>query len=442
MNKLKISIAPFIRTKYSYKNMLNDRFITLIPFIIIKIFYFKEQFVYSYILVFTIYFMFSLFIKKYLKKEVFDINMILNQTTILMLILPQNLSIKYYLLSGIMLSFFDYLIGNLLNPVILVKLFFSIFLLNVNKINLMLFKYNIDNFRIKKNLFLGIFNDKEFGVILLILAIFYLKIKNNIKIRIPLITIIVTYVLFALKGYDSDLIIMSGPLLFSLVYLAADTIYSPYTKIGKIYYAVFIAILNFYLFYYTQNTDSIFIAILISNLLVPFFEENSTPISFGEKINYKKILKILLLFLMISIPIFSKVNSSDLNKIFETTVYIDRNDKIEGEVIYYSVKDIFGDKIGYITKVKYKENELLVGISLYKKIYNVIIQNENKKEILNEYKLVDKNKLFLRVLKNKENKTIDKIMLKILKDFEKYTYMYKKDLKKDIENAGATKYIE
>jgi electron transport complex protein RnfD len=442
MNKLKVSIAPFIRTKHTYRNILGDIFITLIPFIIIKLFYFKEKFLYPYSLMLLMHFLFSLFIKKIIKKDILNINLILNQVTILMLVLPSNLNIKYYLLSGIMLPFLDFLLGDILNPIIIVKLFFSIFILDFNKINLDIFRYNIDNFQLKKDLFLGILGKENFSIIFLILALFYLKLKDDIKIRIPLVAVILTYVLFILKGYDGDLIIMYGPFLFSLVYLASDTVYSPYSRIGKIYYSIFIALLNFYLFYYTKNIDSIFIAILIANLLVPFFEENSIPISFGEKINYKKVAKILILFLMISIPIFSKVTSSDLNKIFETTVYVDKQDIIEGEVIYYSVKDIFGDKTGYITKIKFKDKELLVGISLYKKIYNVLIQDKNKNELLNEYKMADKNKLFLRILKNKEKVTVDKVLLKILKDFEKYTYMYRKDLKKDIENAGATKYIE
>lgn len=109
------------------------------------------------------------------------------------------------------------------------------------------------------------------NIILLIISIIILFSQDYYKKEIPLYAFITYFSLILVYGlYKNNIILIldslfSNSVLFSYVFIASDMKTSPYTKLGKIIYAILIGIITFILYMYYPELAGIG-AILIGSL--------------------------------------------------------------------------------------------------------------------------------------------------------------------------------
>ena len=65
--------------------------------------------------------------------------------------------------------------------------------------------------------------------------------------------------------------VMSGGLLFGAVFMATDYVTSPFTAKGKLFYGIFIGLITFLIRYFGSMNEGMSFAILLGNLLTPWF---------------------------------------------------------------------------------------------------------------------------------------------------------------------------
>ena len=132
---------------------------------------------------------------------------------------------------------------------------------------------------------------KDTGAILLGFA--YLVATRTIQATIPVTIVATVFVLTALNtgsAYTALIECMSGGLLFGAVFMATDYVTSPFTTKGKLFYGVFIGLITFLIRHFGSMNEGMSYAILLGNLMTPWFNAwgHQTPLGYKKPKKAKK----------------------------------------------------------------------------------------------------------------------------------------------------------
>ena len=76
---------------------------------------------------------------------------------------------------------------------------------------------------------------------------------------------------------------MSGGLLFGAVFMATDYVTSPFTTKGKLFYGIFIGLITFLIRHFGSMNEGMSYAILLGNLMTPWFNEWGHQVALGYR---------------------------------------------------------------------------------------------------------------------------------------------------------------
>lgn len=138
------------------------------------------------------------------------------------------------------------------------------------------------------DLFLGLHGGMmgETCILAILLGLVYLLATGTIGFAIPGSIVGTVFVLswIATGSLHAALAeIMAGGLLFGAVFMATDYVTSPFTTKGKLMYGIFIGLVTFAIRYFGSMNEGMSFAILLGNLLVPWFNAWSHQIPLGYK---------------------------------------------------------------------------------------------------------------------------------------------------------------
>ncbi|MCI8275399.1 MAG: RnfABCDGE type electron transport complex subunit D [Lachnospiraceae bacterium] len=133
----------------------------------------------------------------------------------------------------------------------------------------------------------------ETCAIAILLGLAYLLIRRVINISIPASIILTVFVLalIADRSIHNALVeVMSGGLLFGAVFMATDYVTSPFNAKGRVMYGIFIGVIVFAIRRFGSMNGGVSYAILLGNLLTPWFNEwsHQIPLGFVKKKKAKK----------------------------------------------------------------------------------------------------------------------------------------------------------
>lgn len=133
----------------------------------------------------------------------------------------------------------------------------------------------------------------ETCVIAILLGLAYLLFTHTIEFTIPASIVGTMYVLTLLATRDPYIALldcMSGGLLFGAVFMATDYVTSPFTTKGKLFYGVFIGLITFLIRHFGSMNEGMSYAILLGNLMTPWFNAwgHQTPLGYKKSKKAKK----------------------------------------------------------------------------------------------------------------------------------------------------------
>ena len=128
----------------------------------------------------------------------------------------------------------------------------------------------------------------ETCVLAILLGLALMLAFGTIEITIPAsITVTVFLCSWAATGSVQTALveIMSGGLLFGAVFMATDYVTSPFTTKGKLFYGVFIGLITFAIRTFGSMNEGMGFAILLGNLMTPWFNawSRQVPLGFSKK---------------------------------------------------------------------------------------------------------------------------------------------------------------
>ena len=137
------------------------------------------------------------------------------------------------------------------------------------------------------DMFLGIHGGVlgETCTLAILIGLAYLLATKTIGFAIPgsIVGTVFVLSLIATRSPQLALIdIMSGGLMFGAVFMATDYVTSPFTTIGKIIYGIVIGLITFSIRQFGSMAEGMSFAILMGNLLTPWFNEWSHQIPLGR----------------------------------------------------------------------------------------------------------------------------------------------------------------
>lgn len=155
--------------------------------------------------------------------------------------------------------------------------------LKVNGITEALSQYNL------MDIFLGRIPGTigEVSTIALLIGAAYLVARKVISLRIPLIYIGTVAIFVFIFGDHNPVTVVyhvfSGGLIFGAFFMATDYVSTPITKMGQVYFAIFIGILTGLFRLFGGNAEGVSYAIIIGNIVSPLFEKYTIPRAFGRE---------------------------------------------------------------------------------------------------------------------------------------------------------------
>ncbi len=118
----------------------------------------------------------------------------------------------------------------------------------------------------------------EVSILFCIISFIYLIVQKSVKYLIPISSFVTFLIGFTLIGifnnydiYFSIFNLFIGSIVFSLIFISSSSFTSPITNLGQIVYGILIGILTI-VFRFVLPFADIFMAIFISNLLVPLID--------------------------------------------------------------------------------------------------------------------------------------------------------------------------
>ncbi|MDD2992175.1 MAG: RnfABCDGE type electron transport complex subunit D [Pygmaiobacter sp.] len=118
----------------------------------------------------------------------------------------------------------------------------------------------------------------------ILIGLAFLLATHTIGFAIPgsIVGTVFVLSLVATRDLHTALIsILSGGLLFGAVFMATDYVTSPFTTIGKVFYGIFIGLITFTIRQFGSMNEGMSYAILLGNLLTPWFNTWSHQIPLG-----------------------------------------------------------------------------------------------------------------------------------------------------------------
>ena len=126
----------------------------------------------------------------------------------------------------------------------------------------------------------------ETCILAILLGLSYLLFTHTIQITIPASIVGTVFVLTLLatgSPYVALVRCMSGGLLFGAVFMATDYVTSPFTTKGKLFYGIFIGLVTFLIREFGSMNEGMSFAILLGNLMVPWFNAWGHQVALGYK---------------------------------------------------------------------------------------------------------------------------------------------------------------
>lgn len=130
----------------------------------------------------------------------------------------------------------------------------------------------------------------ETCIIVILAGFAFLLFTRTIQATVPVSIVATVFVLSTLYTGDPELAMMQcmgGGLIFGAVFMATDYVTCPFTTKGKLFYGIFIGLLAFLIRAFGSMNEGMSYAILLGNLMVPWFNEWGHQVALG----YKKIKK-------------------------------------------------------------------------------------------------------------------------------------------------------
>ncbi len=136
------------------------------------------------------------------------------------------------------------------------------------------------------DLFLGLHGGMlgETCILACLLGLAYLLATGTIGFAIPGSILGTVFVLSWLTTGDlhaSLAGLLSGGLVFGAVFMATDYVTSPFTTRGKLFYGIFIGLVTFAIRYFGSMNEGMSFAILLGNLMVPWFNAWGRQVPLG-----------------------------------------------------------------------------------------------------------------------------------------------------------------
>ncbi len=148
------------------------------------------------------------------------------------------------------------------------------------------------------DLFLGLHGGMmgETCILAILLGLAYLLATGTIGFAIPGSIVGTVFVLSWLATgslHAAVAEIMAGGLMFGAVFMATDYVTSPFTTKGKLMYGIFIGLVTFAIRYFGSMNEGMSFAILLGNLMVPWFNAwgHQIPLGFKKAKKQKKAAK-------------------------------------------------------------------------------------------------------------------------------------------------------
>lgn len=148
------------------------------------------------------------------------------------------------------------------------------------------------------DLFLGLHGGMmgETCILAILLGLAYLLATGTIGFAIPGSIVGTVFVLswLATGSLHAALAeIMAGGRMFGAVFMATDYVTSPFTTKGKLMYGIFIGLVTFAIRYFGSMNEGMSFAILLGNLMVPWFNAwgHQIPLGFKKAKKQKKAAK-------------------------------------------------------------------------------------------------------------------------------------------------------
>ena len=145
------------------------------------------------------------------------------------------------------------------------------------------------------DMFLGLHGGMmgEVCVLAILLGFAYLVATRTIEATVPVTIVATVFVLTALNTgspYTALVECMSGGLLFGAVFMATDYVTCPFTTKGKLFYGVFIGLITFLIRHFGSMNEGMSYAILLGNLMTPWFNAwgHQTPLGYKKPKKAKK----------------------------------------------------------------------------------------------------------------------------------------------------------
>lgn len=148
------------------------------------------------------------------------------------------------------------------------------------------------------DLFLGLHGGMmgETCILAILLGLAYLLATGTIGFAIPGSIVGTVFVLSWIATgslHAAVAEVMAGGLLFGAVFMATDYVTSPFTTKGKLIYGVFIGLVTFAIRYFGSMNEGMSFAILLGNLMVPWFNawSHQIPLGYNKPKKQKKAAK-------------------------------------------------------------------------------------------------------------------------------------------------------
>ena len=139
------------------------------------------------------------------------------------------------------------------------------------------------------DLFMGIHGGVlgETCALAIVLGLVYLVATKTISIAIPASYVGSMFVFYLIATRDLHAAlaaVLSGGLLFGAVFMATDYVTSPFTTKGKLFYGVFIGLVTFLIRNFASMNEGMSFAILLGNLMTPWFNAwgHQTPLGYKK----------------------------------------------------------------------------------------------------------------------------------------------------------------
>ena len=290
MNKFVVSHAPFVRGP----NDINKMFVYTSIILVFPLVYGCFFFGFTSLLIalasiatcFLSEALFNVFASK--KFKVTDLSFLVSGL-IMGLTMPVKMPIHIVIVSAFLASFvvkmlFGGLGKNKFNPAVLGRLFAGVISSKLAE-NLYDFTLNGEAYTSftagGENTILNLLTGKAIGgigttcVIIMLIAYAFLVYMSVIDWKIPLISVLSYFVVaYVFNGMELAVLnLCSGSFLFASVFMLTDPNTSPSTFLGKIVYSIGFGALSAWLWNIgLMGEDTIFVAVFIVNILVPFID--------------------------------------------------------------------------------------------------------------------------------------------------------------------------